>query len=384
GVLFALAQHDLKRLLAYHSVENIGIIALGLGIGMLGLSYGHRVMATAGFLGAILHVMNHAIFKSLLFMSVGSVLQATGTREMDHLGGLMKQMPVTAVTFLVGSLAICGLPPLNGFVSEFIIYYASFKSLIGSQAIPVAGQSLCLLVIGSLALIGGLALACFTKAFGVVFLGESRSEHTAHAQETKWQMLVPMIVLALTCFAIGILSTFVLEIGLSPVHIVVGQLADLHVWQADSLTDMMGFLQAIAVVASFFTFFFALLMALLFVRFRLLSKRKSAKTVTWDCGYAAPTPRMQYTSSSFVQPIIQLFLPFLRTKHELRKPEGYFPESAEFSSHTPDVYREHFYKPIFTAVESTLSKFHWIQHGRLNLYILSIVAALLVLLIWKL
>lgn len=381
GVLFAIAQHDLKRLLAYHSVENIGIIALGLGVGMLGLSYGQHFLATAGFLGALLHVMNHAIFKSLLFMSVGSVIQATGTREMDHLGGIMKKMPVTAMGFLVGSLAICGLPPLNGFISEFIIYYASWKTVIGAHGVPISGQALCLLVIGSLALIGGLALACFTKAFGVVFLGESRSKHTQQATETGWQMWTPMVVLALACFAIGIMSPYVVNLTLSPVSTVLARCTHTRTPLQGEWFGLHGVMQAIVGTS---LCFFALLALLLLFRFRLMSGRKSAKTVTWDCGYAAPTPRMQYTSSSFVQPLIHLFLPFLRTKHELKKPEGYFPESAEFSSQTPDVYREHVYRPIFAAVESALSKFHWIQHGRLNLYILSIVMALLVLLIWKL
>ena len=171
GVLFALAQHDLKRLLAYHSVENIGIIVLGLGLGVLGVCSGNALMATMGFCGGILHVLNHAVFKSLLFMGAGAVQRATGTLQLDRLGGLLKRMPVTGVTFLIGAIAISALPPLNGFVSEFFIYFSSLSSVF-SVGQPWAG----VLVLASLAIIGGLAAACFSKAFGIVFLGEPRSE----------------------------------------------------------------------------------------------------------------------------------------------------------------------------------------------------------------
>ena len=188
GVLFALAQHDLKRLLAYHSVENIGIIALGLGIGLIGLGSHLPLVAALGFAGGLLHVVNHAIFKSLLFLGSGSVLHATGAREIDHLGGLLKSMPTTGATFLVGSAAISGLPPLNGFVSEFLIYFAAF-SLLGAVGIPVIMAALAVIV--SLALIGGLAAACFTKAFGTIFLGQSRSSHAGHAHEAGPCMRVP-------------------------------------------------------------------------------------------------------------------------------------------------------------------------------------------------
>ena len=196
GVLFALAQHDLKRLLAYHSVENIGIIALGLGVGLLGMSTGSPVLIVLGFAGALLHVVNHALFKGLLFLGAGAVLHATGTREIDRLGGLLKRMPWTAATFLVGAAAISGLPPLNGFVSEFLIFFGAFKGGI-STAGPIAVPLLAL--IAGLALIGGLAAACFTKAFGIVFLGEPRSEHAAHAHEVDWTMRLPMLMLAAGC-----------------------------------------------------------------------------------------------------------------------------------------------------------------------------------------
>ena len=178
GVAFALAQHDLKRLLAYHSVENIGIIALGIGAGLLGLAWNQPVLVVLGFGGGILHVLNHAVFKSLLFLGAGAVVHSTGTRDIDHLGGLIKSMRWTAVTFLVASAAISGLPPFNGFVSEFLIYVAGFS---GVRAGHLRRSSWPSRIGGGLALIGGLAAACFAKAFGVVFLGEPRSSHATRA-----------------------------------------------------------------------------------------------------------------------------------------------------------------------------------------------------------
>ncbi len=203
GVLFALAQHDLKRLLAYHSVENIGIIALGLGVGLLGMSTGSAVLMVLGFGGALLHVLNHALFKGLLFLGAGAVVHGTGTREIDHLGGLLKRMPWTAAAFLIGAVAISGLPPLNGFLSEFLIFFGAFKGGISTSG-PVAVPLLA--VIAGLALIGGLAVACFTKAFGIVFLGEPRSEHVSRAHEVDWTMRLPMLMLAAACVGIGLFA----------------------------------------------------------------------------------------------------------------------------------------------------------------------------------
>jgi hydrogenase-4 component B len=212
GVLFALAQHDLKRLLAYSSVENIGIIVMGMGIGLLGISTGSPALAVLGFAGGILHVANHALFKSLLFLGAGSVIHGARTREIDHLGGLLKRMPWTAMTFLVGSIAISGLPPLNGFVSEFLIYVGVFKGALSAKDGSAAPL---LAVIAGLALIGGLATACFTKAFGIVFLGEPRSDHPSPVRESGIGMVLPMVVLAAGCFGAGLLGFIIVRTLLS-------------------------------------------------------------------------------------------------------------------------------------------------------------------------
>jgi formate hydrogenlyase subunit 3/multisubunit Na+/H+ antiporter MnhD subunit len=373
GVLFALAQHDLKRLLAYHSVENIGIIVLGLGVGLIGLGSDLPLVAALGFAGGLLHVVNHAIFKSLLFLDSGSVLHATGTREIDHLGGLLKSMPTTGATFLVGAAAISGLPPLNGFVSEFLIYFAAF-SLLGAAGIPVIVAAL--VVIVSLALIGGLAAACFTKAFGTIFLGQARSSHAGHAHEAGPSMRVPLVLLAGLCLVIGVSAPLVIGV-LAPVVSQLAGATDPGDWARTAAGPL-------AVVAWVGAGLLALAAILAAVRSALLARRSVEESGTWDCGYSAPTPRMQYTASSFADPLTRFFGPLLGTRRKLSAPDGFFPQSASCSTETPDMSRERFYKPVFLAVQWGLSKFQWLQHGRLNFYILYIVLTLLALLAWKL
>ena len=201
GVAFALAQHDVKRLLAYHSVENLGIIAMGLGLALLGRSSGNPALVVLGFAGAVLHVVNHALFKGLLFLGAGAVHHATGTRELDQLGGLARTMPITAALFLAGAAAISGLPPLNGFASEWLVFLASFQAVLapGPGVGPLAG-----LAAPALALVGGLAAACFAKVYGTTFLGHARSHHAERGHEASPTMLVSMATLAAACLAIGL------------------------------------------------------------------------------------------------------------------------------------------------------------------------------------
>ncbi len=382
GVLFALAQHDIKRLLAYHSVENIGIIALGLGVGMLGTSFGNPAMAFLGYSGALLHVINHAVFKSLLFLGAGSVVHATGTRDIEHLGGLMKRMPATGIYFIVGSVAICGLPPLNGFVSEFLIYLASLQIFSGSCR-PHGGLAAAgIVAICSLALIGGLAAACFAKAVGVIFLGEPRSPHAEHAHEAGAGMRRPMAILATLCFVIGLGGPLII-VFISPAarQMMDFSQAGLAAVAAGKTAWITGVLWCVAGSSTAVILLGGLLFAF---RAWLLSGRSVRTAVTWDCGYAAPTPRMQYSASSFADPLLRLFRLLLRTRRRFTPPSGLFPSSSSFSTDTPDVYSEGLYRPFFMMIDDFMSRFRWLQHGRLNLYILCIILALLALLAWKL
>jgi NADH:ubiquinone oxidoreductase subunit 5 (subunit L)/multisubunit Na+/H+ antiporter MnhA subunit len=328
-----------------------------------------------GFAGALLHVINHALFKGLLFLGAGAVAHATGTRELDHLGGLLKRMPLTAATFLIGAVAISGLPPLNGFVSEFLIYIGAYR---GATAVDVNAAVPGLGVIVGLALIGGLAMACFTKAFGIVFLGEPRSDHASHAHDPGWAMRGPMLVLALGCGLIGLLAPFAIRF-LAPALVNVTKLSP------GAVRDEL----AVAVNPLWFITgagvgLMALIGGLGWLRHKLLAGRSVQTAVTWDCGYARPTARMQYTASSFAQPLTGLFASLLRTRRKFTPPSGIFPQSSSLATETPDVANEVVYRPVFAGIDGALSRWRWLQRGNVHLYVLYIALTLLVLLIWKL
>lgn len=369
GILFALAQRDLKRLLAYSSGENMGIVALGLGLGLLGVHHHLPAVAALGFAGALLHVLNHALFKGLLFMGAGAVAQATGTRNIEQLGGLLKRMPLTGLAFFAGAAAICALPPFNGFVSEFLLFVGSFQALLATGSPALGG----LVVVVSLALIGGLALACFTKAFGVVFQGEPRTTAAANAAEVSSAMTVPILLLAGLCLTLGVGAVFVVR-GLLPV---VAQLAG---------TDaaLLASSRVPAVLSGLLLLLLAGASAMIVVRRRLLAARRIRETVTWDCGYAAPAPRMQYTGASFVQPLTREAQSILRVQRQRQEPVGIFPAAAQQTTVVPDVARRAFFDPLFRLVGAGLGWFRRVQAGRVHLYVLYIVVALLALLGWAL
>ena len=375
GVILALAQHDLKRLLAYHSVENIGIIALGLGVGTLGLRAGLPAVAVMGFAGALLHVLNHALFKGLLFLAAGNIVHSTHTREIDHLGGLLRRMPRTGAIFLIGAAAISGLPPLNGFISEFLIYLASFK---GAVALDGVGSVPMLATIGGLALIGGLAAACFTKAFGIVFLGQARSEHAEQAHEAGLAMVLPGFVLAAACIMIGLLGAYVVYSMAPLVAEVTGLSAPIV------LTSLAQAAHSIAFVSYMGGALIGIAMLLAIGRAIALAKRSVSTNMTWDCGYAAPSARMQYTASSFAQPLTDTFDLLLQTRRVVSAPHGLFPKEASLATETPDPYQEYIFRPLFRTVSRDLLLLRPLQQGQVQLYILYIAVTLLLLLIWQL
>lgn len=374
GVLLALAQHDLKRLLAYSSVENIGIIALGVGVGIVGLSLGETSVAVAGFAGALLHVLNHALFKSLLFLDAGNIAHTTHTREIDRLGGLLARMPGTGATFLVGAAAISGLPPLNGFISEFLIYLASFK---GAVSLGAFGSVPMLATISGLALIGGLAVACFTRAFGIVFLGQPRSERAEHAGEARLAMVAPGFVLAAGCVLIGLFGASVVRsMGplISSATRLQSSLIDLNLAEAANSVER---------VAQFGALLIAMAALLTLARTKLLAQRNVSVVPTWDCGYASPSLRMQYTASSFAQPLTASFRMLLQTREVLTRMEEMFPQQAEFHSHTDDPYRSYLFQPLFVSINRATAFLRPLQQGRVQVYVLYIAATLLALLIWE-
>jgi formate hydrogenlyase subunit 3/multisubunit Na+/H+ antiporter MnhD subunit len=375
GVVFALAQSDLKRLLAYSSVENIGIIALGLGLGVLGLGTGAPVVAVLGFGGALLHVLNHALFKGVLFLGAGVVAHTTGTRELDRLGGLLRRMPQTGAAFLTGAVAISGLPPLNGFAGEFLIFLGA---LHGVMAAGLATAIPGVVVIGGLALIGGLAAACFTRAAGIVFLGEARSEYPAHPLEPGVAMRLAMGLLAAGCVLMGLLAPWVVG-ALAPVIESATRLP-IDTVRAN-LEPAVVALRCVVGAGLGLGVLIALLGGM---RRWLLAGRHVEASVTWDCGYAQPAARMQYTAASFAQPLTDLFGGLLQTRRHVGAPAGLFPHDASLVTETPDVWTTYMYRPLFHGIGRGLASLRWLQHGRVNLYVLYIALTLLVLLIWKL
>jgi hydrogenase-4 component B len=375
GVLFALAQHDIKRLLAYHSVENIGIICMGIGVGLLGVSYGIPVVAVAGFAGGLLHVLNHALFKGLLFLGAGAAAQSAGTRELDRLGGLLKRMPLTGAAFLVGAAAICGLPPLNGFVSELLIFTGALRAIsLGPSAAAAAAG----IVVAALALVGGLALACFTKVFGVAFLGEPRTPEAAAAKEARPSMTAAMLVLAAACAAVGLLGSQAVAMA-APLA---ASLAGLPGPEAAAMLIPVRGTLGTAALAGLGLAAAVGLLALL--RAALLRRRPVGSAGTWDCGYARPDARMQYTASSFAEPLTGTFQAYLGTRAHGEPVRGLFPRKAEHATETPDVFTRRLFAPAFTGIAALFNRLRWLQHGRLQLYVLYIAATLIAVLVWRL
>ncbi|MFA7060981.1 MAG: proton-conducting transporter membrane subunit [Pedobacter sp.] len=358
GVLFALGQHDLKRLLAYHSIENIGIITIGIGTALIGSATGSPILILLGLAGALLHVLNHATFKALLFLGAGSVIHAVATREIDRMGGLLRSMPWTALSFVIGAVAICGLPPLNGFVSEFLIYLGLFNGTIsGSDAGAIATA----LAAPALALIGGLAVACFVKVVGVVFLGAPRSPLPPSIHEAKWTMRLPMMILAMVCLVIGV----------APVAVVPLLESAVSAWLPLSPETIS--LTATAPLA----WISVLAVALLAVTFSVwlwyrgqVKKSTVAATGTWGCGYLDPNSRMQYTASSFADILVKLFAGVLRPEHHTPHIISPFPADPHFESHVPETVLERIYLPLLARIYEKFLPVRKLQHGHLHLYIM--------------
>lgn len=367
GVLFAIGQHDIKRLLAYHSIENIGIIVIGIGVALTGLSTGNRILFVLGMAGALLHVLNHALFKSLLFLGAGAVIHVTGFRDIDRMGGLARALPLTSVAFLTGAVAICGLPPLNGFVSEFLIYLGIFKGFgvaSGRAAVFLA------LAAPALALTGGLAVACFVKVYGGVFLGAPRLELPKpheHPATTS-----AMAILGCLCILIGVLPFIAARLiepvvsGIFPERVAV-------LPSIQTTAHLYGLSIAAAIL------FLAVILLVLFYVIRLKSA-PGGETGTWDCGYAAPSPTMQYTASSFAEMLVGIFAGILRPVRHKPEIAELFPGRSRFHSHVPEVVLDEGIMPLLGAIDRRLASIRRLQNGQLNHYILYIFVALIVLL----
>jgi hydrogenase-4 component B len=328
GIMMAIVQTDLKKLLAYSTIENVGIIGMGIGLGCMGLGLDSPVMALLGFGGGLMHVLNHSLFKSLLFFSAGSVYQATHTRNMEALGGLIHKMPRTAGLFLFGSMAICALPPLNGFISELLIYYGLFMGLHAGSVYQTISM---LLTIIALALIGGFALFGFSKAFGLTFLGSPRSAVCFNEEAVTKGMLFPKLIIAFGILAIGLAPMLVLAPVLKMIGFQFGM-------GTEPLISSLGYnLSKVSVIGIVLIITVVLVMLL---RSRVLRPEKTSTGPTWGCGYTAGTAKQQYTATSYASNFEELASPVFHTNIEFEPihEEDIFPQKRGFIRKSGDIF----------------------------------------------
>jgi len=368
GIIYAMNDRDMKKQLAYSSIENIGIIGMALSVGILGYAYGNIYMAVLGFTGAILHIINHSLFKTLLFLAAGSVYLNTHSKNMESMGGLIKKLPYTASFFIIAAVAISGLPPLNGFIGEFFIYYSMLSGIKTSSVLfvtMIAGFSL-------LALIGAIAIIAFTKSAGVIFLGSSRSGDTDNYHEKK-SMIIPMFFIAALMFLIGVLPDKVIGFtsGISALLVKTDATAEFN--KIISLASDL----SIALIV-----FFAILAVITIFRAAMYRREKIEYFKTWDCGYQGGTPRIQYTASSFSADAVSLTKPILITRKELIRPEGIFPGKSGIRTENPDVSDLIITLFIKKWIEWFFNKVSVIQSRTAQQYVLYVIVFIVVTFIW--
>ncbi|MFA7314834.1 MAG: proton-conducting transporter membrane subunit [Candidatus Magasanikbacteria bacterium] len=384
GVLYALTEHDIKRLLAYHSIENIGIILLGLGSALTFYSLNLPALALLGLVAALFHTLNHAIFKALLFLSAGSVINEVHTRNMEEYGGLIKYMPQTALFFLVGSIAISALPPFNGFFSEWLTYQALFQGIAQMHFLT---QWIFVLAAGSLVFTGGLALACFVKAFGVTFLARPRSHEVIHAKESVFSMRFGMAALALLALLFGVFSglvTNLLKIISQSLTIFKNSASAVSVLPSQGMSVENGFSSVSG------PFIFGLLVIIIFLVFFIFkkvinNKQKISLTNTWDCGTDL-TPRAEITATGFSRSIILVFKGLLRPTIQQNieyydDQNRYLPKSRTVILNISNTYNTYFYQPLLKVINKLSIRAKKIQNGNINLYISYIFITLLLVLL---
>jgi hydrogenase-4 component B len=368
GISLALYQRDLKRALAYSSIENVGVMLIGFGLGCWATRSGHPRIAALGFCGALLHLWNHALMKGLMFLAAGSVLHGAGGKDLEHLGGLLRRMPWTGCAMIVGAVAIAGLPPLNGFVSEWLIY----MGLLGGGLEVRSGAGLLLFfVTAALATIGALASLCFVRVVGVALLGQPRGAGAARAHESPAGMVTPIVFLAGLCVAMALSSrAFVPSFGRVAAQVL------------GAPTDIPPVAVRLGSIAIFSLVLWLAVFAAGLVLFSLIRGRR-ASVETWGCGYAASTARMQYTGGSFAELLAEHLLPpVLRTRVAVKGPRAIFAEPARISSDYTDPLTRSVYEPFLGTWASRFARLRWLQQGSLHIYLLYIVAVVTGMLAW--
>ncbi|MBQ8886634.1 MAG: hypothetical protein IJY61_02925 [Candidatus Gastranaerophilales bacterium] len=357
GIIYAVNQKDIKKLLAYSSVENIGLIGLGMSVIIFGLIYDLSLITMLGTVGCFMHILNHSVFKSLLFMGAGSVYLKTHTKDMEQLGGLIKKMPYTAIFFLFAAVAICAFPPLNGFVSEFMIYSGLFYMLnINSSTLFIPT----ILAIASLAFVGTLVILAMSKVYSITFLGMPRSEHAEKVEfDVDKSMLIPMGCMAVLTFIIGVASPFICSFV---------PLTSFAKSQDNFFYDVHSILLILSLISVIVLAMLVFIGLLFFVK-KLLTK-KSQNYVTWGCGYDKGNNHIQYTASSYASPFTSILTPLFKKIFDVKKPKGLFPKDAHYSSDVEDVEEAYIINPILKFDEKFLSRFERLQDGNIQHYIL--------------
>jgi len=361
GVMLAIIQHNLKKLLAYHSIENIGIIGIGIGIGCLGVGYNNQLLVLLGFSGALLHVLNHSLFKSLLFYSAGNVYQHAHTINIESLGGLIKKIPHTAVLFLIGSLAICGLPPFNGFISEFLIYLGMFKSL---SSIDFSFTALMMFAILGLVLIGGLAMICFTKAFSIVFLGNPRQIAIEGIEHDKKSTTYPLYTIVGLILAIGVVPSIFIRLLSLPV----GQFS-INAYPVN-LQKFNAVVDTTALIGGYAAIFIVFAAGVYFIKSYLTRNKPALASSTWGCAYTGSAKKTQYTASSYIRTYRKLVEPLLRIRKFKTEANGIFPDPVHHETHPYDKVEYWLIDKPIGVIRRILSRFTFLQSGNIQAYIL--------------
>ncbi len=377
GVLLALQQHDLKRLLAYHSVENIGIIAIGLGLGMIFAHYHHPALAALGLAAALYHTLNHALFKGLLFMGAGAILHSVHSCDMGQLGGLIRRMPRTAVLFLIGCISISALPPFNGFVSEWLTFQAS---LMAPQLEGTLLSALIPFSAAMLALAGALAAACFVKVFGIVFQGTARSQAATEAREIDGWMQLGMAIPAALCLLLGVLPVWILPlIDAVPRALIKAGVGDSMsgswLWLTPISPERASYSPLIVLLALLLA-----ITAFLVIHYRTGAKRRAAP---WSCGHPHLNPRMQYTATAFSQPLRRIFSDiYLPQDKLLRSDHGHalLVKKLRYQVHVKDMAWRYLYSPIRRFSEGLSRRIDWLHQRSIHGYLAFTFITLLILL----
>lgn len=363
GILNASVHRDFKKMLAYCTIENIGIIGAGIGLFLIGAGFNNTMLMVIGLSGALLHTLNHSLFKSLLFFSIGSVYQQTHTRDMEKLGGLIHQMPQTASLFLIGSLAIGGFPPLNGFISEFLIYNGFLN---GINTIGLTHSTLMILSLASLAFIGGLSLLTFTKTFGTVFLGNPRQQlHNPPSEVSLW-MRAPQYFIVGIMLSIGLFPQFYFSVTFQLIRSVLPSSDLINIEAFAPMITLMGN------VGRYSILFLALLIGTYLLRNYFVGLQPSQKNATWGCGYVAPNVHMQYTGKSFSKSLSKLLGFIVKEKKKYTEIEAgeIFPQTRKHSSHYVDLFENTIFKNATEQLLHILNYFQFIQNGRIQMYVM--------------